>query len=74
MTTLPAFCKSLTEAQFDVLLDLSSEMSSWYAQHETTHYCDVEYLDLQEAGEELAKDITAAGFTYEQVEEFTFSE
>ena len=72
--TLPTFAKNLTEAQFDVLLNLSTELSWWYNQHENTHYCDVEYLDLQQTGEELAKDITDAGFTYEQVEEFTFSD
>ena len=73
MTTLPTFARSLTETQFDVLLDLSSWMRTHQHQLEETHHCEPSYLDLQEEGEELAESITAAGFTYEQVEDFTFS-
>lgn len=74
MTTLPTFAKSLTEAQFDVLLDLSSWMRSHYNAIEDTHHCEPDYLDLQMQGGELAEAITDSGFTYEQVEDFTFSE
>lgn len=74
MSTLPAFAYTLTTEKFDVLLDLSTWMRSNQRAVEETHHCDVDYLDLQEEGEELAEAITDAGFTYEQVEEFTFSE
>lgn len=74
MTTLPTFAKTLTSTKFDELLDLSSWMRSNQTAVEETHHCDLGYLDLQEEGEELAEAITSAGFTYEQVEEFTFSE
>ena len=74
MTTLPAFAKALNEKQFDVLLDLTSWMRSHYNAIEDTHHCEPGYLDLQQDGEDLSESITAAGFTYEQVEDFTFSE
>ena len=70
--TLPAFCKGMSSERFDILLDLSSWMSSWSNAIEDTHHCDEDFLDLQEQGEELRQAIEAAGFTYEQVETFTF--
>ncbi len=70
--TLPTFCKGMTEERFDILLDLSSWMRSWSSDVEDTHHCDENYLELQQQGEELSQAIEKAGFTYEQVEEFTF--
>ena len=60
--------------QFDDLLDLSDWMRSNQRAVEETHHCDVAYLDLQDDIDELAEAIKSTGFTYEQVEEFTFSE
>ena len=71
-STLPSFCRGMSQERFDILLDLSSWMQSWSSGVEDTHHCDEDYLELQEQGEELGQAIEAAGFTYEQVETFAF--
>ena len=71
-STLPSFCRGMSDERFDELLDLSSWMRSWSHALEHTSHCDEFYLDLQEDGDELRQAIEAAGFTWEQVETFCF--
>lgn len=41
---------------------------SWSYDLENTHHFDPEYLEIQRAGEDIARFITASGFTYEEIE------
>ena len=48
---------------------LVSIYKSWSHDLENTHHCEPEYLEIQRAGEDIARFIEASGFTYEEIEE-----
>ena len=66
------FVRQLDNQQFETLQTLASWMRGHHNLIENTHYCDPEYNDLAGRGEALADAIEDAGFTYEQVENFSY--